>query len=110
MKATPLAAQSLRRHWVTGTRTPVCQNRHAYLSFKHLGNHTVLETRGDCHHFMTCGSCHQSAFGVQSGGHGIISWYAISKEQLEHMRSFDQDTKTWVFLEYLKYLDGGYEE
>lgn len=102
-------APSLRTHWVTGLRTPQCQNRHPYVSIRQTENKSCVETRGDCHHFMTCGTCHHAAFGVQAAGHESIFWYAITKEQLHHMLSFAPDTKTWVYLEYLRYLEGGYE-
>lgn len=109
MKVTAKGQQSLRTHWVTGLRTPQCQNRHPYISIRQTDNKTVVETRGDCHHFMTCGTCHHAAFGVQSAAHEMISWYAVTKEQLNHMLSFEPTTKTWVFMEYLHYLEGGFE-
>lgn len=99
-----------RTHWVTGLHSGQCQNRHPYVSIRQTANRSRLETRGDCHHFMTCGTCHHAAFGVQAAGHEIILWYAVTKEQLQHMLSFSPDTKTWVYLEYLRYLEtGGFE-
>lgn len=96
-------------HWVTGIRTPVCRQGHPYVSLRQTGNRMVMETRGDCHHFMSCIPCGESAFGVQAAAHETIGWYHCTKAQLQDMLSMPATTKTWVFLEYLGYMNGGYD-
>lgn len=89
-------------YWLSSTRTPTCRNGHPYKSFKDSGTKSVLETRGDCHHFMTCGTCHQMAFGVQSAGHELIHWYDVPEKALmDALLEQPHTTKTWVFLEAL---------